>query len=45
VIILEDKNENKDWDKEDTNLLKPSPDDAIDKRQKAINNLKIKEGF
>jgi hypothetical protein len=45
VIILDDKNEYKDWGKEESELLKPPPDDVVIERQKIIDKLRIKEEF
>jgi hypothetical protein len=45
AVPLMDKNENKDWSKEENELMKHLPDEIVAERQKIIDKLRIKEEF
>jgi hypothetical protein len=45
VNIIDDKNENGDWGKNENDFVKPSPLKIVNERQKIIDKLKNNEGF
>jgi hypothetical protein len=45
VVMINDKNENRDWEKDESDLLKQPLRSIIEEKQIAIDILEIKEGF